>query len=136
VLPRASPRNDAAGTPLATKKAMQEKADRCHQLGIIPEGQCFQALGFESEGHVCKEVDQLLHAWSKLWMERRNKTKGDAAKLLFNWRCQLAILRAKFLAKCISERALLSAEVQDDQDKVQHDVRPPLTSQIDLFDVR
>ncbi len=39
-----------------TKKAMKDKADACHALGIVPEEQCFQALGFESEAHVCKEA--------------------------------------------------------------------------------
>ncbi len=87
------------------KQAMKNKADECHALGIIPEEQCFQALSFESEGHMCKEAGQLLHAWSMLWMERHEKTKGDADRLLHRWRMELALLRAKFLAKCISERA-------------------------------
>ncbi len=107
-----------------------------HRSGIIPDGQCFQPLGFESEGHMCKEAKQMLHAWANLWAERRGKSKGDASKLLRNWMSELAFLRAKFIAKCISERAALSAEVQDNEDGVRLDVRPPLPSQMALFNVR
>jgi hypothetical protein len=126
----------AAEAGAGAKQAMKDKADECHALGIIPEEQCFQALGFESEGHMCKEAGQLLHQWSRLWMERHEKTKGEADKLLHGWRMELAFLRAKYLAKCISERAQLSAETQDNEDAVRFDVRPPLASQIDLFATR
>ncbi len=50
------------------------------------------------------------------------------------WRAKY--LRAKYLAKCISERAQLSAETQDNEDAVRFDVRPPLASQVDLFVAR
>ena len=126
----------AAEAGAGAKQAMKDKADECHALGIIPEEQCFQALGFESEGHMCKEAGQMLHQWSRLWMERHEKTKGEADKLLHGWRMELAFLRAKYLAKCISERAQLSAETQDNEDAVRFDVRPPLASQVDLFVAR
>ncbi len=97
----------AAEVGAGAKQAMKNKADTYHELGVIPDEQCFQALGFESEGHACKEAGKLLYEWSKLWMERHEKTKGDAHKLLHVWRMELTFLRAKFLAKCISERARL-----------------------------
>jgi hypothetical protein len=84
------------GAGAGAKAAMAKKADECHRDGRIPDEQCFQPLGFElgfeSEGYACKEVNQVLHAWSKLWMERRDKTKGEADKLLFGWRCRLAFI--------------------------------------------
>jgi hypothetical protein len=126
----------AAEAGAGAKGKMKQKTDDYHRQGVIPDGQYFQALGFESEGHACKEMGQMLHAWSKLYAENRDKTKTEAAKLLFKWRCELAFLRAKFLAKCIHERAVLSAETQDNEDKVKFDVRPPLTSQLDLFAAR
>ena len=45
---------------------------------------------------------------------RRNNdlTNGDMSLMLFKWTTELAFLRAKFLAKCILERAAFSAEKQ------------------------
>ena len=121
-----------AGGGAAGKNA--EKHD--YYKGKIPDDQHFISLASESEGRKCREAGQLLHAWSKLWAERRGESKAAAARMLFKWTTELDFRNAKNLAKCINERALLSKEMQDNEDKVGGDVRPPLSSHVDLFTVR
>ena len=53
--------------------------------------------------------------------------------MLFKWTTELAFIRAKFLAKCILERAVFSAEKQDNIDGITHEVRPPLPHQLHVF---
>ena len=45
-------------------------------------------------------------------------TNGDMSLMLFKWTTELAFIRAKFLAKCILERAAFSAEKQDNTDGI------------------
>ena len=53
--------------------------------------------------------------------------------MLFKWTTELAFIRAKFLAKCILERAAYSAEKQDNIDGITNEVRPPLPHQLHVF---
>ena len=76
--------------------------------GQIPDDQHFISLAVESEGRKCREVGRLLHAWAKLWAERRGESKAAAARMLFKWTTELDFRCAKNLAKCINERTLLS----------------------------
>ena len=43
----------------------------------------------ESEGRKCREAGKLLHAWAKLWAERKGETKAAAARMLFKWTTEL-----------------------------------------------
>ena len=101
--------------------------------GELSEDQHFLALGFESEGYVPEEAKKLLHAWAKLHKEDNDLTNGDMSLMLFKWTTELAFIRAKFLAKCILERAAFSAEKQDNIDGITHEVRPPLPHQLHVF---
>ena len=53
--------------------------------------------------------------------------------MLFKWTTELAFIRAKFLAKCILERAAYSAEKQDNIDGVTMEAQPPLPHQLHVF---
>ena len=53
--------------------------------------------------------------------------------MLFKWTAELAFIRAKFLAKCIIERARFCAEKQDNIDGIEIDVRPPMPHQLHAF---
>ena len=123
---------EVPGGGAAAKNADKDKGYK----NQIPDDQHYISLAIESEGRKCREVGQLLHAWSKLWAERKGETKAAAARVLFKWTTELDFRNAKNLAKCINERALLSKEMQDNEDKVGGDVRPPLSSHVDLFTVR
>ena len=61
----------------------------------------------------------------------------EPSQMLFKWTTELssrlAFIRAKFLAKCILERAAYSAEKQDNIDGITHEVRPPLPHQLHVF---
>ena len=87
------------------------------------------SLAIESEGRKCREIGHMLHVWSKLWAERKGETRTAAACVLFKCATELDFRNAKSLAKCINERALLSKEMQDNENKVGGDVRPLLSSQ-------
>ena len=104
--------------------------------GELSEDQHFLALGFESEGYVPEEAKKLLHAWAKLHKEDNDLTNRDMSLMLFKWTTELAFIRAKFLAKCILERAAFSAEKQDNIDGITHEVRPPLRSSLPAARVR
>jgi len=60
---------------------------------------------------------------------------NDMSLMLFKWNTELAFIRAKFLAKCILERAVFSAEKQDGNniDGITLEVRPPLPHQLYVF---
>jgi hypothetical protein len=103
---------------------------------MIHDGQYFQPLAFEADGFKCKEATELLRAWSKLWAEQRDGSPDAAARMLFAWTAELDFIRAKFLAKCIEERGRLSSEVQDNEDKIGADVRPPRSSYPEMFNAR
>ena len=53
--------------------------------------------------------------------------------MLFKWTTELAFIRAKCLAKCILERAVFSAEKQDNIDGITMEARPPLPNQLHVF---
>ena len=53
------------------------------------------------------KAEKLLHAWAKLHKEDNDLTNGDMSLMLFKWTTELAFIRAKFLVKCILERAAL-----------------------------
>jgi hypothetical protein len=69
------------------------------------------------------EAKKLLHAWAKLHKEDNDLTNGDISLMLLKWTTELAFIRAKFLAKCILERAAYSAEKQDNIDGVTMEAR-------------
>jgi hypothetical protein len=115
------------------KGAAEEKTRAVLNSGELSEDQHFLALGFESEGYVPEEAKKLLHAWAKLHKEANDLTNGDMSLMLFKWTTELAFIRAKFLAKCILERAAFSAEKQDNIDGITHEVRPPLPHQLHVF---
>ena len=94
------------------KGAAAEKTRAVLNSGELSQDQHFLALGFESEGYVPEEAKKLLHAWAKLYKEDNDLTNGDMSLMLFKWTTELAFIRAKFLAKCILERAAFSAEKQ------------------------
>ena len=75
----------------------------------------------------------MLHAWAKLHVETRDLRKAEINLLLFKWTSELAFIRSKFLAKCIMERAVLSSEIQDNNDGIGPDVRPPMPHQLHAF---
>jgi hypothetical protein len=52
---------------------------------------------------------------------------------LFKWTTELALIRAKGLAKCILERAAFSAEKHNNIDGVTMEPRPPLPHQLHVF---
>ena len=115
------------------KGAAAEKTRDVLNSGELSEDQHFLALGFESEGYVPEEAKKLLHAWAKQHKEDNDLTNGDMSLMLFKWTTELAFIRAKFLAKCILERAAFSAEKQDNIDGITHEVRPPLPHQLHVF---
>jgi len=123
----------AAVTGGGGKGAAAEKTRAVLNSGELSENQHFLALGFESEGYVPEEAKKLLHAWAKLHKEDKGLTNGDMSLLLFKWTTELAFIRAKFLAKCILERAAFSAEKQDNIDGVTMEARPPLPHQLHVF---
>ena len=123
----------AAAAGAAAKQAAADKTTKVLASGELSENQYFLPLAFESEGYKAAEVDKLLHAWAKLYKETRDLTNGDMSLLLFKWHSELAFIRAKFLAKCILERAAFCAEKQDNVDKITMDVRPPLPDQLHVF---
>ena len=115
------------------KEAAAVKTRDVLRSGELSEDQYFLALGFESEGYIPVEAEKLLHAWAKLHKEANDLSKGDMSLMLFKWTTELALIRAKFLAKCILERAAFSAEKQDNIDCVTVEARPPLPHQLHVF---
>ena len=74
------------------------------------------------------------NVWSApLYLLHNDLTNGDMSLMLFKWTTELAFIRAKFLAKCILERAAYSAEKQDNIDGITNEVRPPLPHQLHVF---
>ena len=123
----------AAASGGGGKGAAAEKTRAVLNSGELSQDQHFLALGFESEGYVPEEAKKLLHAWAKLHKEDNDLTNGDMSLMLFKWTTELAFIRAKFLAKCILERAAYSAEKQDNIDGVTMEARPPLPHQLHVF---
>ena len=95
-------RGDGKG---AGKGAAEEKTRAVLNSGELSEDQHFLALGFESEGYVPEEAKKLLHAWAKLHKEENDLTNGDMSLMLFKSTTELTFIPAKFLTKCILERA-------------------------------
>jgi hypothetical protein len=115
------------------KGAAADKTTDVLASGELSENQYFQALGFESEGHIPQEAKQMLHAWAKLYAESRNLSKADMNFMLQKWLSELAFIRAKYTAKCLVERAAFCAEKQDNIDGIMIDVRPPMPHQLHVF---
>jgi hypothetical protein len=115
------------------KGAAADKTTDVLASGEPSENQYFQALGFESEGHIPKEAKQMLHAWAKIYAESRGLSKADMNFMLQKWLSELAFIRAKFTAKCLVERAAFCAEKQDNIDGIMIDARPPMPHQLHAF---
>jgi hypothetical protein len=109
------------------------KTQKVLARGELSEHQFFQAVAFEADGYKSDEAKHLLHAWAKQHGEDRGLTKAEVNLLLFKWTSELAFIRAKYLAKCIVERAKFCAEQQDNNDGIKIDVRPPMPHQLHAF---
>jgi hypothetical protein len=77
----------------------------------IPGFAHFLALPFETEGFVSADVDLLLHGFAKLKVSRgdpnlsEEEAKRQASAFKAHWLDELAVVHARYLARCIINRA-------------------------------
>jgi hypothetical protein len=114
-----APRWSALSTPLFNAAAAQRGAaaearalsKRTKYRNDIPGFAHFLALPFETEGFVSADVDLLLHGFAKLKVSRgdpnlsEEEAKRQASAFKAHWLDELAVVHARYLARCIINRA-------------------------------
>jgi hypothetical protein len=87
----------------AASEAMAGKHTRYRDT--IMSHQFLQPLAMESEGQMCAEWEEMLLALAKKWAERRLRDDKAARRMQGYWLDELAVIHARYLARCLINRA-------------------------------